>query len=36
MIEKMKKSAMKERFGWDDSAKGYEAVYYNALKNKRN
>ena len=35
-FEKMKKSAMKERFGWDDSAKGYEAVYYNALKNKRN
>ena len=32
-IEKMKKRAMSSNFGWDESAKKYENVYEEALKN---
>ncbi len=32
-IEKMKKRAMNQKFGWDESAKKYENVYEEALKN---
>jgi len=31
----MKKRAMKQHFGWDDSAKDYEKVYYYALGKRR-
>ena len=34
-FKNMQESAMKEHFGWDDSAKGYEEVYQYALKKKR-
>ncbi len=34
-IEAMKKRAMLERFGWEDSARDYEKVYYYALGKRR-
>ncbi|MEA3372756.1 MAG: glycogen synthase GlgA [Campylobacterota bacterium] len=35
-IVAMKRHAMQQHFGWDDSAKDYEKVYYYALGKRRN
>jgi len=35
-MKKLVNRAMKQRFTWDDSAKKYENVYYQAVRRRRN